>query len=126
MYTKHPNNAIVCQLLAQLCIVCIEEYVIGDSYGSSEIKRILNSLNTNRSSEFNKHTPIFRDRYQDIWKQIPSDARILLSGDSSLYSYGQSLNSKGQALKEGLDYLKDFGGVTNRRSSLFGLNDLPF
>lgn len=126
MYTKHPNNAIVCQLLAQLCVVCIEEYIIGDSYGSSEVKRILNSLKTNRSSEFNKHTSIFRDRYQDIWKQIPADAKILLSGDSSLYSYGQSLNSKGLALKEGLDYLKAFGGVTNRRSGLFGLNDLPF
>lgn len=116
MYTTHPNNAVICQLLAQLCVVCIEECIIGDSYGTSDVKRILNSLKTNRSSEFNKHTSVFRDRYQNIWNQVPVDAKILLSGDSSLYSYGQSLNSKGLALKEGLDYLKAFGGVTSRVS----------
>lgn len=126
MYSSHPNNAVICQLLAQLCVVCIEESIIGDSYGSSDVKRILNSLKTNRSSEFNKHTSVFRDRYWYIWNKVPADVKILLSGDSSLYSYGQSLNSKGLALKEGLDYLKAFGGVTNRRSGLFGLNDLSF
>ena len=44
MYSSNPNNSRICQNLAQLCNMCIMEYIVGQKSGSSSVERILNSL----------------------------------------------------------------------------------
>ena len=84
------------------------EYVIGDKYGKSGVKSILDKLKINKSAEFNKHCSVFKKTHNEIWNQLPFDAQQLLKGSG--LSYGQTLNDKGYALKEGLEYYRSLGG----------------
>lgn len=124
LYSKMPNNSRICANLAQLCCMCIVEYVIGQKYGSSSVERILNSLNSNKSSEFRKQSSSFRDAYNSIWNQLPYSTKTLLEGGSFASLSGQTLNDKGLALKRGLDLMKSLGGFSSSRSS--SIPDLDF
>jgi hypothetical protein len=111
LYKTSSSNEGVCTVLAQLCVVCIEEYVIGDRYGKDSVKSILNSIKSNQSVQFRRHSKVFSDRYHAIWSQLPKEAKQLITLGYSLG--GSTLNDKGYALKEGLEILKDFGGVNS-------------
>ncbi len=119
LYKNQPNNPRICQNLATLCDMCIMEYVIQDSWGASSVKTVLNSLKNNMSSTFKQNSSTLAKSYHDIWGQLSTDNKRLLSGLGGLY--GQSLNDKGLALKEGLEYLKTLGGVRSN-----GLTDIFF
>jgi len=122
IYKKYPNNDRVCENFATLCDICIWEYVIGDKWGASSVKSILNYLCANRSSTFKKHKSKFAKSYHQIWGDLSTENRMLMMG---LGGYGRTLNEKGEALKCGLDYFKKLGEVSSSGlgSSLF---DLPF
>ena len=111
LYKTNPSNKGVCTVLAQLCVVCIEEYVIGDKYGKEGVKSILNAIKTNKTAQFSSNSNVFSERYHAIWSQLPSEAKQLIS--LGFGPAGTTLSDKGYALKEGLNLLKDFGGVTN-------------
>lgn len=61
------------------------------------------------SSEFKKHNAPIRKTYNTIWNQLDSNTKMLLKG---LGAYNQTLNDKGRALQEGLEYMKTLGCVT--------------
>jgi len=124
LYKTNPNNDRICENLVTLCDMCIMEYIIGDKWGSSSVKTILNALNNNKSAAFNRHKVKLAQSYSRIWNQIPYENRLLLSGG---IGYGTSLNDKGLALKAGLDYYKKLGDVPSSRGlgGIFG-TDLPF
>lgn len=109
IYSKYPNNSRVCENLATLCDMCIMEYIVGQAYGSSSVRTTLNKLKNNMSSEFKKHNAPIRKTYNTIWNQLDSNTKMLLKG---LGAYNQTLNDKGRALQEGLEYMKTLGCVT--------------
>lgn len=131
LYVKCPNNERVCENLVTICSICIHQYIIGDGYSSS-VTSILNKINNNKSATFKKHAKKMAKEYLDIWQQLPADSQMLMSGMGALT--GKTLNSKGLALKSGLDYLQKLGDVpdTSLSSILSGRlggcfdNDLPF
>lgn len=129
LYKKNPNNDRICQNLVTLCDICIMEYVIADKWGASSVRTILDSLNNNKSTAFNRHKSKLAQSYSNIWNQLDPSNRMLLMGHSIP---GTTLNDKGRALKAGLDYYKKLGDVrTSSSSRLSGLGifddlDLPF
>lgn len=130
LYKKNPNNDRICQNLVTLCDMCIMEYVIGDKWGASSVKTILDSLNNNKSDAFNRHKNKLVQSYSNIWNQLDPINRLLLEGNNVP---GRTLNGKGLALKAGLEYYKRLGDVrgSSRSSRLGGLgglfnDDLPF
>lgn len=131
LYKKCPDDERICENLATISDMCIMEYIIGEKYGSSSVRTILDSLNNNQSATFEQHNSVLGKRYFEILNNVPLSTKMLLLGNSSFA--GQSLNSKGLALKEGLNYYKKLGGVHNSpfnpfsRSRLFDdVDDLPF
>ena len=86
------------------------EYVIGDKYGKSDVKSVLDKLKNNKSVEFSKHCSVFKKSHNEIWNQLPLDAQQLLKGSGA--SYGLTLNDKGYSLKEGLEYYRSLGGFS--------------
>lgn len=110
LYNKKKNDAEVCDALVAVIKLCIHKYIMGDSYtGKSQVKSVLNQLQTNRSSVFKEKAKMLAAEYLEIFKQLPSDAQILMMGGLSIGL--QTLNSKGLALKEGLDYLKNLSDL---------------
>ena len=99
LYENNKNNKRVCDNLVTLCGICIQEYVISDSYGRNRVESILDSLNWNKSSTFRGSATQLKTIYNSYWNQIPYDAKYAIQHDS------YTLNDKGRALKEGLDYL---------------------
>lgn len=110
IYCKYPNNSRICENLSTLCNMCIMEYVIGDKYGKSDVKSVLDKLKNNKSVEFSKHCSVFKKSHNEIWNQLPLDAQQLLKGSGT--SYGLTLNDKGYSLKEGLEYYRSLGGFS--------------
>ena len=117
MYDANPNHEGICANLAQLAEICIMKYIVRDDYGASSVKSVLNSIINNKSAEFTRHSSIFRTAYNDIWDQLPDDTKFLLDDRLGGLALGQTLNDKGLALKEGLNYMKKLGGFSG--SSLF-------
>lgn len=121
LYKNSPNNSRICANLAQLCTMCIMEYVIGQKYGKSSVTRILDELEYNMSPEFRKNGHVFKKAFDSIWNQLPYETKTLLQGGISAALLNQSLNDKGLALQDGLEYMKMLGNfTTSSRSSLFG------
>lgn len=101
IYKNNKNNSSVCKNLATLIPMCIMEYVIADKYGKSKVEVVLDSLKLNMSSTFRTQNSEIGDAYTMIWNQLPYTAR------SAIQNEPWSLNEKGQALKKGLDYLRE-------------------
>lgn len=110
LYNKVPNNDRVCQNLITLCDMCIMEYVIGQKRGGISVKQILNALKNNMSATFKLRNAILSQQYNQLWSQLTIENRMLMQG---LCYPGRTLNDKGLALKEGLQYYIDLGGVMN-------------
>ena len=101
IYKNNKNNGHVCKNLSTLIPMCIMEYVIPDKYGKSKVEAVLDSLKLNISSTFRTQNSEIGEAYTMIWNQLPYTAR------SAIQNEPWSLNEKGQALKKGLDYLRD-------------------
>ena len=101
IYKNNKNNSSACKNLATLIPMCIMEYVIADKYGKSKVEVVLDSLKLNMSSTFRTQNSEIGDAYTMIWNQLPYTAR------SAIQNEPWSLNEKGQALKKGLDYLRE-------------------
>lgn len=101
IYKNNKNNSPVCKNLATLIPMCIMEYIIPDKYGKSKVEAVLDSLKLNMSSTFRTQNSEIGATYTLIWNQLPYNAR------NTILNEPWSLNEKGQALKKGLDYLKD-------------------
>lgn len=114
LYVKCPNNDRVCENLVTICNICIHQYIIGDGYSSS-VGSILNKINNTKSATFKKHAKKLAKEYIEIWRQLPSDTQMLMSGMGVLT--GKTLNSKGLALKSGLEYLQKLGDAPDRTTS---------
>ena len=109
LYTKRKNDAEVCDSLVALIKLSIHKYIIGNTYnGKTQVKTVLNQLQNNRSSTFKDKARMLAKEYLDIFKQLPSETQILIMGG---FSYGQSLNANGIALKEGLNYLQNLSDL---------------
>ena len=101
IYKSNKNNDSVCKNLATLIPMCVMEYIISDKYGKAKVEAVLDSLKLNMSTTFRNHSSEIREAYTLIWNQLPYSAR------SAIQNEPWSLNEKGQALKKGLDYLKE-------------------
>lgn len=112
LYQSYPDNPRLCENLATLCNLCILEYVLSQKYGHYEVERILDQIVANKSSEFQRHGSVFRKSYDSIWNQLPANTRSLISGDYMSALLGQTLNEKGEALKQGLKYMEELGGFS--------------
>lgn len=99
LYENNKDNKRVCDNLVTLCGICIQEYVMSDKYGRNRVESILDSLNWNKSNTFRSSSTQLKTIYNSYWDQMPSDAKYAIKYDSD------TLNDKGRALKEGLDYL---------------------
>lgn len=118
LYVKCPNNDRVCENLVTICSICIHQYIIGDGY-SSTVTSILNKINNSKSATFKKHAKKLAKEYVEIWQQLPANSQMLMSGMGAFT--GKTLNSKGLALKSGLDYLQKLGDAPDMSmSSLLG------
>ena len=127
-YIQFPNNDRVCENLVTLIEMCIGEYIIGESYMSSYVSNILDQINNNKSATFRTHARKLATTYHSIWDGLDPTNQMLMMGLGALS--GRTLNSKGLALKEGLEYFRKLGSVPSpsafgRRNGLFD-NDLPF
>ena len=127
-YIQSPNNDRVCENLVTLIEMCIGEYIIGESYMSSYVSNILDQINNNKSATFRTHARKLATTYHSIWDGLDPTNQMLMMGLGALS--GRTLNSKGLALKEGLEYFRKLGSVPSpsafgRRNGLFD-NDLPF
>lgn len=110
LYLRRTDDAEVCELLVTLVKICIHKYIINDTYsGKAEVRDILNKLKSNRSRTFRDKAKALAAEYLGILKELPPDAQMLMMTGYSIG--GTSLNSKGLALKSGLDYMKDLGDV---------------
>ena len=103
IYKNNKDNASVCKNLSTLIPMCVMEYIIPDKYGKSKVEAVLNSLKSNMSSTFRSNNSEISEAYSMIWNQLPYNAR------SAIQNNPWSLNEQGEALKKGLDYLKDLG-----------------
>ncbi|MBV3670099.1 MULTISPECIES: hypothetical protein [unclassified Bacteroides] len=101
IYKNNKSNVPVCKNLATLIPMCIMEYVIPDKYGKTKVEAVLDSLKLNMSPTFKTQNSEIGEAYTMIWNQLPYNAR------SAIQNNPWSLNEQGQALKKGLDYLKD-------------------
>lgn len=80
LYVAHTNDDRICENLAQLCNICIMKYIVNreyDSYSSS-VKGILDNILNNRSTAFKKRSVIFQKSYNEIWNQLPANARMVI------------------------------------------------
>ena len=133
LYVKCPNNDRVCENLVTICSICIHHYIIGDGYSCS-VTSILDKINKSKSAAFKKHAIKLAKEYIEIWQKLPPDLQFLMS--SMGVFTGKALNSKGLALKSGLEYLQKLGdapdmttngilgGILGGRRSLLD-DDLP-
>ncbi len=103
IYKNNKDNASVCKNLSTLIPMCVMEYIIPDKYGKLKVESVLNSLKSNMSSTFRSSNSEISEAYSMIWNQLPYNAR------SAIQNNPWSLNEQGEALKKGLDYLKDLG-----------------
>lgn len=100
IYENSKNNDRVCENLAILIPLCVMEYIISDKYGKSKVESVLNALKSNMSPTFRTHNSGIGEAYSMVWGQLPFDAR------SAIENTPWTLNTQGEALKKGLDYLK--------------------
>lgn len=100
IYKNSKNNDRVCENLATLIPMCVIEYIISDKYGKSKVESVLNALKSNMSPTFRTHNSGIGEAYSMVWQQLPFDAR------SAIENTPWTLNTQGEALKKGLDYLK--------------------
>ena len=70
---------------------------------SSRVTRLLDDLASNRSIVFNRFAIQLANQREEILNSLPLEARLLMTGPAL---YGQSLTPEGEALKKGLNYLK--------------------
>ena len=112
LYEEYPNNSKICENLATLCTMCIPVYIIKGRRGKGEVKSVLDSLVNNRSVAFKSMSSKFRKEYNDIMSNIPQESRNLLLMGFDINNINVSLSDSGKALKEGLDYYSELGGLT--------------
>ena len=109
MYSAKRLDKRICENLVTLCSMCIMEYIVGAHYRSYSVENILDRLNDNKSSMFNSCAKKLAQEYRTIWNQLPAETKILIQHGFNMN--GATLNSKGEALKKGLEYLKRLGNV---------------
>lgn len=114
LYQNKTSHEGICKNLVQLCDICIMKYIVNDHYRSTIVSNILNNLNNNKSAVFNRHARQLAQSYNKIWNQLPASTKSLLQNGFSFD--GSTLNSKGLALKKGLDFYKKLGNVVNNNS----------
>ena len=117
LYRKTPDNDRICENLVTLCVMCIMEYVIGNKYGSSSVCRILDSLCSNRSMTFRKHSGKLRDSYNQIVGRLDYNIRQIVTNPA----FWGTLNDNGKALARGLDYFNRLGEDDDPFRALHGL-----
>ena len=114
MYVNKTSHEGICKNLVQLCDICIMKYIVNDHFRSTSVSNILNNLNNNKSAVFNRCARQLAQSYNKIWGQLPSNTKYLLQNG---YSFdGSTLNSKGLALKKGLEFYKKLGNVVSHNS----------
>lgn len=102
LYNQKPLDKRICENLVTLCDMCIKEYIVQDDYKSSSVETILDQLNNNKSPIFRICAIRLAQEYRKIWNQLPLQAQMLIQ---QRYTFtGTTLNSKGLALKKGLQY----------------------
>lgn len=104
-YLQDQNNDELCKNLATLCDICIFKYIIQDEYGRASVETLLNKIYKNRSTCFNKYSSIFANSLLQILGEMDATTRLtIISGVPGT----TTLNSKGRALRTGLQYFLMF------------------
>lgn len=103
LYINNKSNKLVCEVLAKLVPPCVIEYIIEGKPGRVKVKSVLDKLKYNMSPTFKANNSEIRQAYSIIWNQLDYSTQMALQGTS----IGVSLTPQGQALKQGIDYLKE-------------------
>lgn len=104
LYNRNRNHSRVCDNLVILCGNLIQEHVMLQSVHTSKVTRLLNQLIKNRSVTFKTSAVPLLNQYNLILNNLPFDVRFIMTNGSSI---GQSLTSEGEALRNGLNLLKN-------------------
>lgn len=103
LFKRNKSHSRVCENLIILCGNLIHSHVIQRTSSSSRVTRLLDDLANNRSIVFNRFAIQLANQREEILNSLPLEARLLMTGPAL---YGQSLTPEGEALKKGLNYLK--------------------
>jgi len=103
LYETNKNNSRVCENLVILCGNLIHSNVLKQTRSTNRITAILDTLIRNRSAVFIQCAVQLSSQRDEILNSLPYDARTLMAGMSFP---GQSLTTEGEALRKGLNYLK--------------------
>ena len=103
LYKTNKSHSRVCENLVVICGNLIHTHVIQRTSSSSRVTRILDELIINRSAVFIRSAVQLSNQREEILNSLPLEARLLMTGP---VLYGQSLTPEGEALKKGLNYLK--------------------
>lgn len=115
IYLNDRNDDDVCEYLAELCNLCIWEYVIKDSIWSYSVKSVLDMIQQNRSTSFKKHSVSFASSFLKIMQELSEEQRMSVL-------LGVDLNRKGRALRKGLEYFVGFspdGAISDSFTKIF-------
>ena len=103
LYTSYPNHQRICENLVAVCNMAIQNEIMGDTSSSIKVQGILNNLIANKSSTFRVAAKELAIQYTKIIFELPKDIQTMILGG---VVHGSSLNTKGEALKRGLNYLQ--------------------
>jgi len=105
LYEKYPYNQRLCDSIITICDVLIDEEIIGCGTRSEQVKNILKLFIAKRSSALKISANKLAIKYHAIINKLDRTNKVLMI-DSPNYYMGVTLNEKGLALKEGLNYCK--------------------
>lgn len=103
LFKRNKNHIRVCENLIILCGNLIHSHVIQRTSSSSKVTRLLDDLANNKSIVFKRFAVQLSNQREEILNSLPVEARHLMTGSGLP---GQSLTPEGEALKKGLNYLK--------------------
>jgi len=105
LYEKYPEHQRLCDNIVTMCEILIDDEIIGCGLRSDRVKYLLDLFIANRSATLKSSANKLVAKYNSIINQLDRTNKVLMI-DSSNYYMGTSLNEKGLALKEGLNYYK--------------------
>lgn len=113
LYIDNTTNERICENLVILCDICIHKYIIKHENGGGKVRSTLKSINNNKSRVFNKHATILANKCIEIWMSLPYDMKDLFTNSFISSFSGKSLTFEGLALKDGFNFYKKLGGVSD-------------
>ena len=102
-YNAIPDNLRICKNLITLIKINIMDVLSERVYNSYEVYEIIDKIKSNRSQTFRQNSEELKEARQELFSQLPLDARRSITS-------GINLNDHGRDFKKALDYLAELSG----------------